>query len=109
MRYLRERREDSKNIPERLFMLVVSPLKVLMADQVMYHSRQGENAAIVGVRKEDDAKIRRGYILIAFGSPEAWLSTPKGRLLLNSDHICRSTVAVVAEEVHTVSQWYSLA
>ena len=51
--------------------LVLSPLKSLMEDQVTVLLSRGLSAAIIGASSERDSGIKQGCYSFVYGSPEA--------------------------------------
>ena len=61
---------DSTPFPERPCVLVVSPLRALIEDQVSYLRKHGLMSAILC--RDDAAVAIDGEYSIIFGSPESW-------------------------------------
>ena len=86
--------------------VVISPLKALMEDQVRQLQKWNIPAVCVS-EKHDDALVRKivnGEVTHVYGSPECLLaSTWRG--ILSCKHIRESLVCVAVDEAHCISQW----
>lgn len=87
--------------------LVISPLKALMADQVQHLNDLGIPA--VALSDQDDPEILQqvmnGVYLIVFCSPESVLSTVTGRGILSDAEFQSRLVGVAVDEAHCIIQW----
>ena len=85
--------------------LVASPLIALMHDQVQ-RLRQ-VTAATPVILSEDSQKQEGGSSCWThvFASPEALLSSRKGRQLLLSEELKQNLVALVIDEAHCIVKW----
>ena len=63
-------------------MLVVSPLQLLMRDQVAFLTHSGTEAAIVSQSKSRDAEIKTGKVPLIYGSPEVLVGSSEWRTAL---------------------------
>ena len=88
--------------------LVISPLKALMYDQVKYlNSIRMSAVAITGEEDESTLKAMHengGYNLV-FASPECMLAVKRWREYLTCEHIKENLIAVAFDEAHCISQW----
>eukprot|EP00112_Aurelia_sp_Birch-Aquarium-sp1_P004728 Seg1537.5 transcript_id=Seg1537.5/GoldUCD/mRNA.D3Y31 product="ATP-dependent DNA helicase hus2/rqh1" protein_id=Seg1537.5/GoldUCD/D3Y31 len=88
--------------------LVISPLKALMYDEVKYLNSIGMSAvAITGEEDESTLKAMHengGYNLV-FASPECMLAVKRWREYLTCDHFKDNLIAVAFDEAHCISQW----
>ena len=90
-------------------MLIVSPLKSLMLDQVNYLQSIGLNAvAITGDADEDLLKSVKEIGCspnLIYISPESMLAVKKWRNILFSENFRERCVGVVVDEAHCISHW----
>ena len=91
--------------PPDPIVLVVSPLKSLMRDQVSILSTRGISAAAVGDSKQSDSDIMAGKFSFVYGSPEVLAGSSGRRSALQEQGLLERFVAVVVDEAHTVVQW----
>ena len=91
--------------PDRPIVVVVSPLKSLMRDQVMSLQGKGLRAFQVGWCEQDDDCIKNGDCSVFFGTPEALLGTDEWRSSLQTWPLKDRLIAIAVDEVHTVTQW----
>lgn len=87
--------------------LVISPLKTLMEDQVAYLKSLGLSAiALHDEQSEERLKeVEKGAFTYLFASPEKMLSVERWRKLLFSKHYREFLVAITVDEAHCISQW----
>ena len=87
--------------------IVISPLKTLMEDQVAFLRSLGLSAiALHDEQSEERLKeVEKGEFTYLFASPEKMLSVERWRKLLSSDHYRKFLVAIVVDEAHCISQW----
>ena len=89
--------------------LVISPLKSLMLDQINYLQSIGLNAvAITGDADEDlvnDVKEIGCSPNLIYISPESMLAVKKWRDILFSENFKERCVGVVVDEAHCISHW----
>ena len=87
--------------------IIISPLLVLMLDQVKKLSSLGFKAALVG--PEQDPKIlqdiERGNFTFVYLSPESALTTESWRNTLESEIYQESLIGMAVDEVHCVTEW----
>eukprot|EP00112_Aurelia_sp_Birch-Aquarium-sp1_P000458 Seg1043.9 transcript_id=Seg1043.9/GoldUCD/mRNA.D3Y31 product="Werner syndrome ATP-dependent helicase" protein_id=Seg1043.9/GoldUCD/D3Y31 len=89
-------------------LLVVTPLKSLMEDQVKsLREKTAVTAAAIFQGKEDSVLrgIEEGFYSIVYASPESILSNSKWRKLLTSSSFGDYCVGVVIDEAHCIKQW----
>lgn len=97
-----------RDAPETSIVIVVSPLKALMLDQVEAFTRKGMRAVYVGAEDEkhdSDEKVRQGGFSLVFMSPEALVSGCTWRETLRSPVYQRNLAAVVVDEAHCIEKW----
>ena len=87
--------------------VVISPLRSLMEDQVIYLNNIGMPAiAITDV--EDPELIQQvlnGNYLVVFGSPECLLSTAVWRGIFKCQSFTEMLLGVAIDEAHCIVQW----
>ena len=86
-------------------MLVVTPLKSLMRDQVAILKRKRIAAVFVGESDSSDAAVKVGKFSYVYGSPEVLVGSREWRCALQANELRERLVAVVVDEAHTVVQW----
>ena len=88
-------------------MIVISPLKTLMLDQMEIFNAKGVQAIYVGdeldVKSMDN--VKSGKCALLFISPEALIRGCTWRELLRSQIYQENLVAVVVDEAHCVEKW----
>lgn len=94
-----------RQYPTNPIVLVVSPLKSLMSDQVSILTSKGIRAGCVGQSKPMDADIKAGKFPFVYGSPEVLVGSAEWRTALQHSDLRERFVAVVVDEAHTVVQW----
>ena len=83
--------------------LVISPLVSLMLDQVRFLKSLGISAEIIGDEQNCEQarkRVERGQCQIVYGSPEAFLSTKRWRVMLSNDAYKRGLCLVAIDEAH---------
>ena len=90
--------------------LVISPLKSLMMDQVTKLTSIGINATLVGECQKDKGvadKIAEGAFTTVFTSPEAALTPAPGmwRTCFTSGFSHDNLKAIVIDEAHCITEW----
>lgn len=86
-------------------LIVISPLKSLMADQINYLRGLGIKAASIGDDNEENKKILNGEFTLVYTSPESLLGNSKWRNMLKSRTYQESLIGIVVDEAHCISQW----
>ena len=86
--------------------VVISPLKALMEDQVRFMKKLGVSAVCVTDQHDDKlvANIVAGEYTHIYGSPECLL-TSTWRGIFSSKPMKSSLVCVAVDEAHCISQW----
>lgn len=85
--------------------IIISPLKTLMEDQVKYLKAMGLSA-LHDEQSEDILKeVESGSFMYLFASPERMLNSSRWRKLLSTEHYRKLLSAVVVDEAHCISQW----
>ncbi len=88
--------------------LVISPIKALMYDQVKYLDSVGVPAVAI-TSDEDEEKLKviheGGGFNIIFSSPESMLAIEKWRGYLCGAYFKENCVGVIFDEAHCISQW----
>lgn len=88
--------------------VVVSPLKALMMDQVQTFSTKGVKAAYLGVEDIEGStgdQVEKGEISLVFTSPESMITGCRWREMFRSAVYQENLVAVVVDEAHCVDKW----
>ena len=89
-------------------LMVISPLKSLMDDQIKYLESVGIPAIAIG--NEDDPEIIQqvieGYYILVYCSPEAVLSIATWRGILSSPTFKEKLIGVAIDEAHCITQWF---
>lgn len=87
--------------------IITSPLKTLMEDQVAYLKSLGLSAIALHDEqsKEILKDVEKGRFTYVFASPERMLSVNRWRKLLSSDGYRRFLMAITIDEAHCISQW----
>ena len=96
----------------RNVVVVVSPLKALMADQIKSLRDSGVKAVVISSGSNDtftsdfiasESTLRTASLI--FCSPEALIS-PKWQVALEKPNISDRVCAVAVDEAHCISKWY---
>ena len=88
--------------------LVISPLVSLMLDQVRFLKSLGISAEIIGDEQNCEQarkRVERGQCQIVYGSPEAFLSTKRWRVMLSNDAYKKGLCLVAVDEAHCICHW----
>ena len=87
--------------------VVISPLRSLMEDQVQYlNSICIPAIAITDVEDpEIIQQVLNGNFLVVFGSPECLLSTALWRGIFKSESFSEMLIGVAIDEAHCITQW----
>jgi len=88
--------------------VVISPLTLLMQDQVKFLTSIGVTAEFIDEDQQDDeAKkaVERGDCQIVFGSPESFLSSDRWRKMLLSKVYEERLCLTAVDEAHCISHW----
>ena len=87
--------------------VVISPLRSLMEDQVQYlNSICIPAIAITDVEDpEIIQQVLNGNFLVVFGSPECLLSTALWRGIFKSENFSEMLIGVAIDEAHCITQW----
>lgn len=87
--------------------VVISPLRSLMKDQVDYLGANGIPAIVID--DEDDPEIieqvKNGYYILVYCSPERVLSTGTWRGVFHDTSFRERLTGVVIDEAHCITQW----
>ena len=88
-------------------LIVISPLKSLMADQVSYLLNLGIPAISVADTTDADIiqQVNNGTYIIVFVSPECLLATSTWRGIFSSQSFKEKLIGVVVDEAHYITQW----
>ena len=88
-------------------MVVISPLKSLMKDQVNFLGTIGIPA--IAIEGDDDPEIiqqiKNGYYIIVYCSPECMLSIEIWRALFDDATFREMLIGVAIDENHCITQW----
>ena len=87
--------------------IVISPLKSLMEDQISYLHSVGVPAIILGDENDPEVirQVRNGCYIVVYGSPESFLSTAVWRDTLADPDFQEKLVGVAIDKAHVVAQW----
>ncbi|XP_028414616.1 ATP-dependent DNA helicase Q-like 1 [Dendronephthya gigantea] len=87
--------------------VVISPLKALMKDQVEYLATFGVPAIAIGDEYDEETiqQVKNGYFLIVYCSPECLLSTSTWREIFNDADFREKLVGVAIDEAHCITEW----
>ena len=87
--------------------VVISPLKSLMHDQVEYLCNLGIPA--IAIVDDNDPEIIQqvidGYYLVVYCSPECVLSTSTWRGIFGASTFREKLIGVAIDEAHCITQW----
>ena len=87
--------------------VVISPLRSLMNDQVQYLQSVGIPA--IAITDEEDPEtvqqVINGVYNVIYGSPECLLSVPIWRGLFQCESFKKMLIAVAIDEAHCIVQW----
>ena len=83
--------------------IVACPLQAIIVDQITKLNSIGVHAVDIG-DPSSNGNLLSGDVRIIFGSPES-LGTETSRRLLTTPFYRKNIVALVSDEVHTVTQW----
>lgn len=96
-------------VPGSNFIIVISPLKALMKDQVKYLNTETAVNAVDLTDSVDNKEtlnyISEGSYCIIYSSPETFLSKTTWRELALSYDFRVRCVAIVIDEAHCIVQW----
>lgn len=87
--------------------VVVSPLKSLMEDQVASLQNLGIPAIAIGTETDAEMiqQVINGNFIIVFISPECLLSTSTWREIFNAESFKEMLIGVAVDEAHCITQW----
>ena len=85
--------------------VVISPLTLLMQDQVKFLKSIGVTAEYVGEDQQDEAKkaVAQGDCQVVFGSPESFLSSDRWRKMFSSMVYEERLCLIAVDEAHCIS------
>ncbi|XP_028410549.1 uncharacterized protein LOC114533246 [Dendronephthya gigantea] len=90
-------------------LVVISPLKALMKDQVEYLQNLGiPSVAVVDELCSDPDTIqlvKNGVYTVVYGSPECFLSSETWRDIFSDTEFTSKVVGVAIDEAHCIVQW----
>ena len=98
------RKNDSKN---KSIVVVVSPLKALMLDQVRSFSTKGVDSVYVSDSEAGEAceAVTTGSVSLIFMSPESLLGCCKWREMFRLPIYKRNLMGLVVDEAHCIDKW----
>ena len=86
--------------------VVVSPLLILVDDQVEYLRGKGVTVASISSCTEEEATvIEKGKISVVFGSPEAWIQNERWRSMLGNSVYSKKFCALAIDKAQVIRQW----
>ena len=87
---------------------IVSPLKALMEDQVLYLNSLGFKAVALNEEADDGVieRVMNGEYSHVYGSPESFLAQDKWRGVFTSNTFKEHLVGVAVDEAHCISHCY---
>lgn len=87
--------------------VVISPLRSLMEDQV--HYLNGICIPAIAITDLEDPEtiqqVLNGNFIVVFGSPECLLSTAVWRGIFKSESFTEKLIGVAIDEAHCITQW----
>lgn len=87
--------------------VVISPLRSLMEDQVLYLNELGIPA--IAITDEEDPEllqqVMNGNYVLVYGSPECLLSTETWRSIFECQIFKEMLIGVAIDEAHCITQW----
>ena len=100
----------NRNPRGRSVLVVISPLKALMEDQVEYLGNVGISAIAVEDKTDPEfvQMIKNGVFMVVYCSPECALSTTTWKEIFNYSCFREKLVGVAVDEAHCIPQWYVL-
>ena len=100
--------DPTTNTEPGAIVLIVSPLTVLMEDQVKKFMDMGLKAAFIG-KAQDDPSVERGVINRGYGlvymSPESMMTVLQWREMFRSQSYQQRLKGIVINEAHCVEKW----
>lgn len=99
------RQNDSNT---KLIVVVVSPLRALMLDQVQSFSAKGVDSAYVADGEVGDGmidQVNQGSISLVFMSPESLVGCCQWREMFRSPVYRTNLVALIVDEAHCIEKW----
>lgn len=92
---------------QEAIVVVVSPLKALMLDQVQAFTAKGVKCAYVGAQESDSVNlhVEKGEFSLVFMSPESLVSGCRWREMFRSAIYQANLVGVVVDEAHCIDKW----
>ena len=87
--------------------IVISPLRTLMEDQVAYLRSLGLSPIALHDEQSEERlnEVENGAFKFLFASPEKMLSVERWCKLLLTEHCRNFLVAITVDEAHCISQW----
>ena len=98
------RRNDSKT---KSIVVVISPLRALMLDQVRSFSAKGVYSVYVsdGEAGETYEAVTKGSVSLIFMSPESLIGCCKWREMFRSSVYKKNLVGLIVDEAHCIDKW----
>jgi len=88
--------------------VVISPLTLLMQDQVKFLKSVGLAAKFIGEDQNDEEAnkaLEKGDCQIVFVSPESFLCSDRWRKMLSSEVYEERLCLIAVDEAHCISHW----
>ena len=96
----------SKSVDTQSIVIVVSPPIALMKDQVRQMTERNVSAVYVGeAESATETQVCEGQFQLVYVSPEALLTNPTWRDMLQSSMYQSNLVALIVDEAHCVKKW----
>ena len=88
--------------------IVISPLRSLMEDQVLFLNNTGVPAIAITDEGDPDIvqQVINGNYIVVYGSPECLLSTATWRSIFSCNTFVEMLIGVAIDEAHCITQWY---
>ena len=87
--------------------IVVTPLKALMKDQVAKYSNTSLQCAFIGEDQSEEVnkQVSNGDYQIVYTTPETLLCVLRWREVFRSAHYQKNIVGLIVDEAHCIEQW----
>lgn len=98
------RRNDSRT---KSIVIVISPLRALMLDQVRSFSAKGVDSVYVadGEAGDNYEAVTKGSVSLIYTSPESLIGCCKWREMFRSSVYKKNLVGLIVDEAHCIDKW----